>query len=757
MRPHRLPAALLVLALPLLAQADDFVPVYHPEMDVGRAAGPIVLDGRLDDEGWLTAGVADNFAEHSPGDQVRPPVDTRALMTYDDDALYVAWHCFDDPASVRATMTERDRIWRDDYVILALDTFGDQVWAFEIASNPYGVQGDLLWSSNVGEDMGYDLVFETAGRITDDGWIVEMRIPWTSLRFPTNDEQVWRVDFWRNHPREVRGQYSWAAYDRDDPCWPCKWGTVRGVRGVRPGKGLELLPALTASQAGGRVVAETPEGDPYYTDGWSNDDPTADLSLSAKFAVSSSFTLDGTLNPDFSQVEADAAQIDVNSTFALSFPERRPFFQEGSDLFQTWFSTVYTRSINDPSFAAKITGRPGRTNVAYLVARDRNTPLILPFEEGSAFVRAGESVSNILRVRHSLGDQAHLGVITTDRHLDAGGSGRVLGADARLRLTKGWQLETQVLATHTDEPDDPGLTAQLDGELFDRGRRTAALDGEAYWGHGVYASLEYGDRDQSFDFDYWERSPTFRADSGFEPGNNSRQVNLYYDRAFRFDDSDLLDWIQPQANAGRKWNFEERKKDEWLWAGVSSRLKVMQIWGQVSYLVSNENFHGIQFDGIKALELNLQAVPSSWLELRTYASSGDRIARFADSMGREERLGVAMTFKPLDRLVIEGDLDLARSRDLASDELYFDGYILRTRLQLQVNRELAARVVLQYDDFRGGWEADPLLTYRVNPFSIAYVGSTRDYVDLTGGRAGVSGWHLTERQYFLKFQYLFQM
>lgn len=746
-------AILLLVAACAPAVADDFTPVYHPEMTVGRAAGPIVLDGRLDDPGWRNAGVADNFAEHNPGDQVRPPVDTRALMTYDDEALYVAWHCFDDPGSVRATMTERDRIWRDDYVILALDTFADQVWAFEIASNPYGVQGDLLWSSNSGEDMGYDLVFETEGRIVDDGWIVEMRIPWTSLRFPTSEEQVWRVDFWRNHPRDVRGQYSWAAYDRDDPCWPCKWGTVNGIRGVRPGKGLELLPALTASQAGARVTAEDDDG-AYHTDAWDNADPEADLSLSAKFAVSSSFTLDGTLNPDFSQVEADAAQIDVNSTFALSYPERRPFFQEGSDLFRTWFSTVYTRSINDPSFAFKATGRPGRTNVAYLLARDRHTPLILPFEEGSEFVSAGESVTNILRVRHSLGEQSHLGVITTDRHLDAGGSGRVLGADVRLRLTKGLQLETQVLASHTDEPDDPSV--DLDG-TFDRGRLTAALDGEAFWGHAVYSSLEYGDRSQYFDIDYWERSPRFRADTGFEPANDSRQVNLYYNRTLRFDDSDWLDWIQPEANAGRKWNFAERKKDEWLWGGLSSRLKVMQLWGQISYMVSNENFHGIQFDGIKALELNLQAVPSSWLEIRAYASTGDRIARFAEAMGREERAGVWVSFKPLDRLVIEGDLDLARSRDLVTDEVFFDGYIARTRLELQVSRELASRIVLQYDDFRGRWEADPLLTYRVNPFSIFYVGSTRDYLDLTGGRGGVSGWRLTDRQYFLKFQYLFQV
>jgi hypothetical protein len=739
-----------------VAFADEYVPVYHPEMTVGRRSGDIKIDGVVDDAGWSAAGVADNFAEHNPGDQVQPPVDTRALMTYDDEALYVAWICYDDPDKVRATMAERDNIWQDDYVILALDTFADQVWAFEIAANPYGVQGDLLWSSNGGEDMGYDLIFETSGRINDEGWIVEMRIPWSSLRFPNTPEQTFRVDFWRNHPRESRGQYSWAAYDRDDNCWPCQWGTVRGVKDVSPGKGFEILPALVATQYGGRGIAETDEGDAYYTDGWDNDDLKSELSLTAKYAVSSSFTLDGTINPDFSQVEADADQIDVNSTFALFFPERRPFFQEGSDLYRTWFNAVDTRSINDPIFAAKVTGRPGRTNVAYLIARDEHTPVILPFEEGSEIIEAGKSVTNIMRVRHSLGDQSHLGVLTTDRHYDSGGSGRVMSADARIRINKGWQIETQVMASHTDEPDNADMTWMFDDERFGNGCHTSAFDGETFWGHAIYSSLEYSDRHKDFDFDYWERSPTFRADNGFEPSNDNRRASISTGRAFYFDESDWLETIRTRINFGRAWNFREEQKDEWVWSGVSTNLKKMQTWTQLSTMFSRENFGGIQFDDIYSVTYDLRAVPSSWLEIGTRASTGHRIARRAVTMGDEQSLSLWATVKPFDRLVIGNNFDLARSTDLQTGEELFDGFIIRTRLQLQLNRELAARVVVQYNDFSGTWDADPLLTYRLNPFSIFYVGSTRDYVDLTGGEGGITGWRLTDRQYFLKFQYLFQ-
>jgi len=755
-RPLIVLLSLAVASVGAASEAYDVV--YHPEMTVGKSSGEIVLDGRIDDAGWAAAGRADTFAEHNPGDQTRPPVDTYALMTYDDDNLYVAWVCYDDPSLVRATMTERDRIWQDDYVILTLDPYGDQVWAYEIAANPYGIQGDLFWSSNGGEDMGYDLVFETGAAINGESWIVEMKIPFSSLRFPSDDVNEWRVDFWRNHPREVRGQYSWAAYDRNDNCWPCNWGTVKGIDGVEPGSGFELLPSLVATQSGGRVR----DADGVPTADWDNGDINDGdildgLSLGAKYAVSSDFTLEGTYNPDFSQVEADAAQIDVNSTFALHFPERRPFFQEGSDMFQTWFNAVYTRSINDPSFAAKVTGRPGRTNVAYLVARDEHTPIILPFEEGNEFVQGGKSVSNILRVRHSLGDLSHVGVITTDRHLDDGGSGKVMGADARVRFTDNALIEMQVLTSLTGEPDDPLATADFDTVTFDSGKHTAAFDGETYWGHALYTSIEYGDSKWDLDADYWERSPTFRADSGFEPSNSNREVVLSGGRVVRFDDSTWLNWINTRMNMGNKWNFDGIKKDEWVYGQVAMRLKKMQTYVQVDHMRSAEKFRDDQYDDIYSTGFHIQAIPTGWLNFGVNASKGHRIARFARTLGDEEQFSAWATLKPFDRLVVDANYDRANSIDIETGEELFDGYILRTRVQFQLSRELAARVVLQYNDFRGSWDADPLLTYRLNPFSIFYVGSTRDYRDLSMVENGIEGWTLTDRQYFMKLQYLFQI
>jgi len=270
--------------------SDDYVAVYHPELKISRTAGTIEIDGTLEDAGWHGAARTGNFAEHNPGDQTKPGVDTEVWITYDDERLYVAWLCYDDPEEVRAFYCERDQIFSGDYVILCLDTYGEATLAYEISSNPYGIPGDLLYSTSNGEDITYDMIYESAGRITDFGWVAEMAIPFESMRFPDNEEQVWRVDFWRNRPRESRFQYSWAAYDRDENCWPCQWGTITGISGVKPGAGFELLPAVIGYQSGS--LGEN--GD------FENKDIDGDVALGISYDISSELTAEATINPDFS-------------------------------------------------------------------------------------------------------------------------------------------------------------------------------------------------------------------------------------------------------------------------------------------------------------------------------------------------------------------------------------------------------------------------------------------------------------------------
>lgn len=717
-------------------------------MAISRASGEIEVDGNLDDAGWIGAAVAENFAEHSPGDQTRPDVDTRVWITYDDDNLYVAWMCYDDPGAVRASFCERDRIFDDDYVILCIDTYGDATLAYELAANPYGIPGDLLFSSAQGEDITYDMIFETSGRITDDGWVVEMAIPFMRLRFPGTEEQTWRVDFWRNRPRESRYQYSWAAYDRGEDCWPCQWGTVTGISGIRSGTGLDLLPSFVARQSGSL------EDDGQFT----NAPASSAVSLGVAYDFSSELTAEATINPDFSQVESDAAQIDVNTTFALNYPERRPFFQEGSDLFNTYFDAVYTRSIYDPLVAGKVTWRKGSNSAAYLAARDDNSVIIIPSEESSRYVAGGESYSNILRARRDLGEQAHLGLIATDRRFKSGGSGSLASIDGKIRLSPSNAFRFQVLATRTEEVFNPSLTDSAFNETrFADGGHTAALDGETFYGHGVYASLNRNAANYWLGGDYQERSPTFRADNGFEPSNNNRMGSARAGGVIRFENSRVLENINGQVDVARKWNFEGVQKDEWVNATLETRFRTAQTGIHSSYLRSNELYAGVQFVNIWQAHNCFNTRPGAALSFGGHFNYGHRIARSQVVLGKEISRGLWADVKPIDRLLVSFSYQNTFSDDLETGVRLFSQSIFRTRMALQVSRALSGRLVLQYNDRFDCWDIDPLITYRINSLSVFYFGSTQAYQNMNFADNGLDGWCLASRQYFLKFQYLLRL
>jgi hypothetical protein len=726
-------------------QAAEFSPNIKPTLALTKTDGPIVIDGDLKDPGWANAARAVNFAQNYPGDQTKPPVDIEAWTTYDDESIYFAFIIRDDPGAVRANLSDRDRIFQDDYVGVIMDTYGDNAWAYFIAANPLGIQGDTRIVSNGPEDVTFDIVFSSEGRVTASGYQVEMAVPFRSLRFPEREVQDWNMTFWITHPRQSRAQYTWAAINRDDPCWFCQFGTLTGIRGVSGGGGLELLPAITGSQSG------TLRSSGDASSGIDNGKLSADPSLGLKYAVSSNLTADVAVNPDFSQIEADAAQIDVNTTFALFFQERRPFFQEGSELFQTWVPTVYTRSINNPVASGKVTARYGRTSVGYIGGVDRDSPLILPFEEQSDFVQAGRSVSNIIRARRSFGTSSHVGALITDRRLtDDNGSGTTVSLDSRLRLSNNYSVALQFVGSHTAEPNSEELSESVSDITFDSGKHTARLDGESFSGFASQVSFERSARHWNVDLDYAATSPTFRADNGFITQNNLHRTTLWTGYTFYLDG--IVERIMPAIVTGYFWNFDGVRKDKFLWLQGHINLKAQTNVG-VRWLVrSDERFRGVDFQGLRRLSVNVNSNFSDPVKLGAFMNVGRSIARNRETpvMGRSLDLEFWGTIKPISRLVLEPSLTYASLDEDASGEEVFSGFIVRTRVNLQFTRRLFVRLVTQYNDFSERFELDPLITYKINPFTAFYVGSTHDY-DSFSDPYGV---RLSERQFFFKFQYL---
>jgi hypothetical protein len=742
-------AAAQTLGADSAAGADDFVPNVNPVLDVRRAPGPIAIDGALDDPGWAGVAMATGFAENFPVEKARPPVESEVWVTYDEDNLYLAFLAFDDPATIRTSIRDRDQMWQDDYFGILLDTFGDAAWAYFLFANPSGVQGDSRFSTAGDEDDGFDIVYHTEAEITERGYQIEMAIPFKSLRFPDRPTQEWRATFWRTRPRESRAQHTWAAIDRDEQCFLCQFGTLRGIEGVEPGGALEILPSVVASQA---KELEDP-GDPDRGLGDSEFD--AEGSVGLRYAHHSGVTLEGTYNPDFSQVESDVAEIDANTTFALFFPERRPFFQEGSDLFGSYFAVVYTRQINDPQVAAKTIGRMGRTNFGYLGARDETSPILLPFEERSFVNAAGRSVSNIVRGRRTYGQNSYVGAIGTDRRFEeGGGSGSTMGIDGTHRFFDRYRLEYQVLGSHTVEPDEGGPTGDLGDLTFDDGRHTGVFDGESFSGLAQYTSLERDSRFWNFDFDYWASSPTFRTDNGFEFRNDLRRFTMFQGLTFWTEASKWTDYIAPGFFTSHRYTYDWELRSPFYRAWVDLQFK-RQTYVSIAHEWDREIFHGIDFRGIRNWQVNVNSRFSNPLHIGFFMNVGDAIARNLETPVLGDILNVELwgTIRPIDRVAIEPSLNYSRLENKETGEEIFAGYILRTRTNLNFSRRLFLRLVLQYNDFADQFNVEPLVTYRINPFTLFYLGSTQVWRDF----AEQDVFAETSRQYFAKFQYLFQM
>ncbi len=729
-----------------------FAPSILPTLRLHRRDGAISLDGRMDDAGWATAASVSNFTEFQPTEGAKPPIDIRTRIAYDENTLFVAFEVLDDPKAIRANYSGRDQIWNDDYVGIILDPVGDGQALYFLGVNPYGIQGDSRIQANGNEDEGFDMVWESVGRITDQGYVVEMAIPFRSLRFPNKAEHEWRATFWITHPRASRSQYSWAAISRDNSCWPCQFGTLQGIENVRSGRNIEAIPTLVGAQAGALRDEEDPKS------GFDNGRIRLEPSLDLKYGIRSDLTAELTLNPDFSQIESDAAQVDVNTTFALFYPERRPFFQEGADLFSSHLETMYTRSINNPLFAAKLSGRVGSTSLAFLSARDSNTPLLLPFEERSELVEAGKSTSTVLRLRRAFPDNSYMGALVTDRRLDQGGSGSTAGVDGLLRVGRTLSLQGQFVASATSELNDPSLSAGFADLQFDRGAHTAALDGESYSGHAFHVGINREARHWMFGARYRQFSPTFRADNGFIRQNDLRNVQLWQGIAIYPRGIHFIDRILPNVAVWRSWNFDNLQKRQGLDIEANFQMKA-QTFAFVGYELMEERFKDVDFSGLYRFSGAASSNFSPRAGLHLFLERGIDISRNeeAPEKGRSLTVQTTVNLRPTDRLLVAPSFTYAELRNRDTGDAFFSGFILRTRLNYQATRALTLRTIVQYNDFSEQLEIDPLLTYRINPFTVFHIGSTHDLKDLASDQPDETNvFRQTARQFFFKFQYLVQ-
>ena len=478
-----------LLALALSVALVPFAQAAEPT-HVPRVEADIAVDGVLDDAAWTSAATFDLAFETQPGDNIPASVRTTARIAYTDDALLLAFDAQDpDPTKIRAFLRDRDALYQDDFVGIMLDTFDDQRRAYEFFVNPLGIQADLIRDEATGnEDDSWDGLWTSAGRITDSGYQVEMRIPFATLRFrDTDDVRRWAATFARIRPRDFRYSYFSTRVERGGRCFQCGFQKIEGFQGVRQGLNLEVTPTLTLAAAESRTRAGQP---------WTRGETAIEPGVDVAWAPTPNLTLNATINPDFSQVESDEAQLDLNTSFALFFPEKRPFFLEAADYFSTPLQVLYTRQIADPDAGLRLTGRNGAQTYGLIAARDATTQLLVPGTLGSSFrLLDQEADAFVGRYRLNVGDSTTLGAIATLRQGEDYRNA-LAGLDAR------WQkgihtLRAQWLESDSQYPDHLGFT--------DASPRGGAL----------FTHYSAGKRNWSLNAQHRVVDPGFRADLGF--------------------------------------------------------------------------------------------------------------------------------------------------------------------------------------------------------------------------------------------------
>ncbi len=382
-----------------------------------------------------------------------------------------------DVSKIRAPFVDRDGINDDqDYVGILLDVENQNHSAIDFWIGPRGIQADSVFNEGTfNEDFGPDYFWQSAGKIGTDSWVAEVAIPLSSLRYPEKDPQDWALMLYRVWPRDRNYQFYNVRVPRGSSCFLCQSATVEGITGLPKGSHWVLAPY------GAVTSTKTYAG----ANGLPDDDTTTlgKVGLDAKWLPDADTIVDATINPDFSQIESDTAQISVNERFALFYPEKRPFFLEHVDLLQTPIQAVYTRTITSPLWGARVTGKTGGTNFIALVGNDRGGgTVIIP---GPIFSEAApqdyESTVAILRVRQDLGD-SFAGFLGTARSIDGadgGGYNYVVGGDVHWQAGANDVVNAQYLYSFSENPDRPDLYHGWTGQ------KSSGFGGTAEWTHST--------------------------------------------------------------------------------------------------------------------------------------------------------------------------------------------------------------------------------------------------------------------------------
>lgn len=487
-------------------------------ISIAETTQRIHIDGHIDPTEWANATRLSVNNVTWPDENVRADVDTSALLLEDGQNLYVAFIASDpNPEEIRAFLTDRDSNWNDDRVMVKIDTYADHTLAYQFIVNPLGTQSDAIENEiTKSESAAWDGIWDSAGQITPQGYQVEIAIPLSILNFEEGlDIQRWGLELVRFYPRDKNYRISSARMSQNNPCWICQMPIAEGFKNAEQGNNLTLVPTFVTG------VSET--RDPVETFAWDQEQVT-DVGLDVKWGVTPDVTLNATFNPDFSQVEADAGQLNVNNTFGLYLQEKRTFFLENQDYFTTPVNLIYTRNVNQPDYGVKATGKIGDHSLGAFIANDKSANFILPGNLGSSSFEVEKETTNAaVRYRYSLNNELSLGALSTVRE-NSDYKNYVGSFDIKYQPSVNDTFSLQIINTDTQHSED--LLSNIQEEFLDRDEsveqttlsfneqylRSLSANGSAMAYHFDY---RHENRDWVFRINHIDIGEKFRADLAF--------------------------------------------------------------------------------------------------------------------------------------------------------------------------------------------------------------------------------------------------
>lgn len=695
------------------------------------------IDGIIDEKEWEGALKISDFYEIMPGENTKPPVDTIVYMTYTSKNFYIAFKCFDpEPEKIRARYADRDTAFADDLVGIFLDTFNDQRNAIEFIVNPFGSQMDCLRKEPEEEDCSWDGIWYSKGRITKDGYEVEIAIPFKTLRYPKEKMNTFRFLVLRIYPRDFRVQISNLPLDRNKNCTLCQCDLLENIEINKKQSKTEIIPTLT----GFSTSSKEDLGNKLKKK------QKAEAGISFAYKLTSNLLLNGTLNPDFSQVETDVAQIDVNRRFALYYPEKRPFFLEGQQYFSSFMDLFYTRTMADPNYGLKLTGKEGKDSIGLFYVEDEITNFLFPSNQYSEISSLDmKSKSYGLRYKRDLFSDSTIGVIYLRREGNKYFN-YLYGADGRIRIGENEFLSLQYVESSTKDVLSPEINENFNGEKK--------------LGHAIALNFEHSSRNWYFFGSYTEKSPKFRADLGFIPRVDLKYYNGFLSYTFYPNEKKFYSRISPRVFFSYGKEFEGRNTDWEIVTELQFEL-IKQITGEIGAVRSMELFKDIEY---KKNTFYLWANSRFSQNMTAFISFnfGDGVDYENERKGKLFKLKAQTDYRFSKRIFLNFSGE-HQNFNIENENLYKATYLylkilyhfsnnifLRAILQdgkVLRNKDLYLVEVPKKDNFK---TLQFLFTIKLNPFTLFYLGfSTR------GLELDPYSMQTMNRTYFMKFSYSF--